>query len=365
MRPLQSPFRGETRRSDRGRVAGGWSDPEDDGLVGLLDRYAVESFSADGAALARMRGAVMAAFVDAVTPADLDAGSRGAFQFRPRWPFGRSRHVLATAASAIVVLVLATGGLAAAESGPGQPFYRIRLGLELVNLPPAGTQTRLQADLNRAEARLGDLTGAAASGDWNGAADAAGAYHDVVASLALPAAGTGAGSGASARADLEAQLTRLEVLRSQSRPPETAAIDEAIATLAGLLGIPVPSPLPSAGDARGGPGGSAGASAVESPDHDPGGRESAEPEGTDGATDSAASSEPRGSIDNGRSNSHGPAATASGSADGGESGPGPSPSQSDRYASPSPSRSEDQSPGQSPGAGNSDAPAPTPSESRH
>ncbi len=219
-----------------------WSDGDDRPVAEVLERYAVEALSPDEATLSRMGTAVRAAFVAAVMERNEDlapeeaplAGDRGR---RRTLSWNRRRAVAAI--GVVAILTLSTVGLAAAQSGPGQPFYRIRLGIESVNLPQDGSQDRLDADLNRADVRLDEVAGSAAISDWHGAADAANAYGDVIGGVALPADPTSKGR---ALQHLDAQLTRLEQLRATSRGVETTALDKAIAALCGILGIAVPTP---------------------------------------------------------------------------------------------------------------------------
>jgi hypothetical protein len=233
-----------------------WDDG-DDGMAEILDWYAVEVLSPDAATLSRIGGRVRAAFVRSITerePAMVRAA--GTFEANPddpspktyagrtaarrRWSWSRRRA--AAAICAVAILTLSTVGFAAAESGPGQPFYRLRLGIETVNLPAAGSQDRLAADLGRAQARIDDVAGEAAGSNWNAAADAAGAYRQVIAGVTLPAE---AGARDLAVQQLDGQLARLEELRAGSHGSETAALDGAIAALCSLLGISAPA-LPAA-----------------------------------------------------------------------------------------------------------------------
>jgi hypothetical protein len=222
----------------------GWSNGDDSSIADLLGAYA-GSISPDEATMSRVGASVRAAFVESTTArragiavgldAQGEAGGRGR-----AWSWSRRRAFAAICAVAIVTL--STVGLAAAESGPGQPFYRLRLGIESVNLPPAGSQDRLAVDLSRADARLDDIATQAAASNWNGAADAANAYADVIATIALPSDMSSKG-GALDR--LDGQLARLEQLRTTSNGPETVALDRAIAALSAILGIPIPTPAPA------------------------------------------------------------------------------------------------------------------------
>lgn len=216
---------------------------DDQPVAEQLQRYA-ESLSPDEETLSRMGAAVRAAFADSVTQREAGIGLKsdapaGLAGRRPLW----SRRRALAAICAVAILTLSSFGLATGESGPGQPFYRLRLGIESVNLPPAGSQDRLEADLGRADARLNDIASSAAASDWNAAADAASAYGDVLATVTLPADVT---AKAHALKHLDEQLARLEELRAGSHVSERAVLDRAIAALCELLGIPVPTPPDSA-----------------------------------------------------------------------------------------------------------------------
>lgn len=264
-------------------------------LVGAqLERYA-ESLTPDEETLSRMGAVVRASFANSIV-----ARHAGPARARGRGGYAHHRRAFA-AVCAVAILTLSSFGLAAAESGPGQPFYRLRLGIESVNLPPAGSQDRLTADLNRADARLDEVTGSVASSNWNAAADAASAYGDVLAGLTLPADPT---ARAKVVGQLEDQLTRLERLRANAHGNEAAQLDRAIADLFRLLGIPVPTPPVGSGATpgpnptdEGGPGETAAGQnpgngghnhgkspqpdVTQSPD-DPGSTEVASPSDTDG-----------------------------------------------------------------------------------
>jgi hypothetical protein len=221
--------------------ASGPGEADDRPVAELLDGYA-RSLSPDDEALSRMGAAVRAAFAESVTLRDAGPESapsrpgQGVVGWRRR-PWSRRRA--AAAICAVAILTLSTVGLATAESGPGQPFYRLRLGIEAVNLPPAGSQNRLVADLGRADSRLDDVASSAATSDWSAAADAASAYVEVMTGVALPADMTARGQTLK---HLDDQLARLEQLRAGSHGAETAELDKAIAALCQLLGIPVPTP---------------------------------------------------------------------------------------------------------------------------
>ena len=223
------------------------------GVTRLLEWYAVEALSPDSATLSRIGGTVRAAFAASVTgreagiswiPGAVDTHRADqAFEgeaLRITRPHGVSwtRRRAVAAVRAVAILTLSTVGFAAAESGPGQPFYRLRLGIETVNLPPAGSQDRLAADLGRAGARLDDITREAAASNWSAASDASDAYRQVIDSVVLP---TDAAARTRAVEQFAGQLARLEELRVDSQGSETSALDGAIAALCNLLGIPAPT----------------------------------------------------------------------------------------------------------------------------
>ena len=125
-----------------------------DALAVLLDRYAATGLAANPDQLAKGRIAVLDAFVRA-----------GAMPVRPR----RRYLVRGWSLGATFALLLIGGsGLVAAESGPGQPFYGLRLALGSVTLPVAepAHDRGLAAQLDD---RLNEVGDAAQIGDGRGA----------------------------------------------------------------------------------------------------------------------------------------------------------------------------------------------------
>jgi hypothetical protein len=223
----------------------GWGDGDDTSVIEMLQGYAEESLSPDENELSRVGASIRAAFVESTAGrralAAAGSGASGEAQRGLRRSLWNRRRVVASAC-AVAVLMLSSVGFAAGESSPGQPFYRLRLDIEAFGLPGAGSQDRLDADLNRAEARLDEVASKTAAADWNAAADAANAYREVIATVTLP---PDMPSRASILARLDQQLARLEQFRARSREPETAALDRAIAALCAVLGIPIPTPTPA------------------------------------------------------------------------------------------------------------------------
>jgi hypothetical protein len=224
-----------------------------DGATDMLERVTAGPLSPDDETLARMKSRLRAAYAQSMA-------TRRAVARPSRSGYGRR---LFAATAAIAVMLLAAGGVAAAESGPGEPFYRVRLDVEALFLPAPGSDARLAADLDRAQARLAEAQRAASSGNWNAEADALGAYSDVVGSMSLT--GTQANREA-ARARLRGQLDGLLQLRSgaggNGPGGVTRAIDDVDALLGGAAETPGPSatPEPSATPIHG---------ATPSPDHGP------------------------------------------------------------------------------------------------
>ena len=221
-----------------------WTDGDDHAAAEMLDRYAADSLSPSDETLARMGGAVRAAFVESTAnrASGLTVEAAGGGSIASRLTISKGRRRAFASICAVAILTLSSVGFAAAQSNPGQPFYRVRLNLEGMNLPFAVQGDQLGANLARADARLAEVGRAAAVQDWSAAADAAGAYREVILSTTLPA---DPAAKAAALQRLDEQLARLEQLRGTSRAPETAALDKGIAALCALLGIAVPTPTPA------------------------------------------------------------------------------------------------------------------------
>ena len=159
----------------------------DDELERMLDSYASAQLTPDPDRLARMRIQLMieanerlAAPVLAIPRPAARRGllgrlgwSGGGSADRPR----RSRLAPALLGASLAVFLL--GGVAYAGSQAGGPLYPARLRLENVSLPSDST-ARLTAELGHLQARLGDATGAAASGNGGAVQAALDAYRATV-----------------------------------------------------------------------------------------------------------------------------------------------------------------------------------------
>jgi hypothetical protein len=141
---------------------------ETDGLEALLRQYAGTRLTPGSGQLAAGRAALLQAF--ATQPSRISSRRR---------PILRGWSL----AAAFAVLLVAGSGLVAAESGPGQPFYGLRLALGSITLPveePAHDRG-LAAQLDD---RLSELRVAAQVGDGSGALAAIREYLKALNELA-------------------------------------------------------------------------------------------------------------------------------------------------------------------------------------
>lgn len=147
------------------------SDPREsvvaDELELLIDRYATTRLAPAAGRLAQGRAATLAAFATAAP-----APAPGRRLLLRGWSL----------AAACGVLLIAGGGLVAAESGPGQPFYGLRLALGSVTLP--GEEPAHDRGLaDRLDDRLTEVRAAARNGDGRGAQAAIGEYLHTLSQL--------------------------------------------------------------------------------------------------------------------------------------------------------------------------------------
>jgi hypothetical protein len=139
-----------------------------DALEVLLDRYAATRMAPDPDQLARGRIRMLAAFVR--------VAAKPARSRRPALLRGWSLS------AAFALLLIGASGLVAAESGPGQPFYGLRLAIGSVTLPveePAHDRG-LAAQLDD---RLKEVGDAAQVGDGRGAGVAISEYLRTLSEL--------------------------------------------------------------------------------------------------------------------------------------------------------------------------------------
>jgi hypothetical protein len=238
------PMRGRDR---------GWNDDAGDPAVRSVGELAEGPLSPDADALARMRATSIAAFREAAgtagaakkagAPAVVPAARSVAADGRHGAPL---RFRFAAAGLAVALLTVSGVGFAAAESGPGQPFYRARLTVESLFLPPAGSDARLDADLDRAQARLDEALAAASRSDWNAEADAMGAYVDVVASISVPGEAAAAERMQQRLGQQLASLQQMHVTAQGGARQEIGrAIDSVDSVMRRAGGSPSPGPMGS------------------------------------------------------------------------------------------------------------------------
>jgi hypothetical protein len=155
-------------RASIGRHAGGQST----GMVEqLLARYSAERLHPSPETIrGELRASILQAFVEKGI-ADATSGAR-AKNKSPRWAF----------AAGLVALLVIGGTVAAAETGPGEPLYGLRLTIESLTLPPAGS-ARVDALLTQLEARLSEAHEESARRSESGMNAAVSAYETTLARL--------------------------------------------------------------------------------------------------------------------------------------------------------------------------------------
>jgi hypothetical protein len=141
--------------------------PVADELGLLIDRYATARLTPAPDQLGHGRAEMLAAFAMVA-----------------HMPAPRRRSVLRgwSLAAAFGVLLITGGGLVAAESGPGQPFYGLRLALGSVTLP--GEEPAHDRGLaDQLDDRLTEVRAAARNGDGRGAQAAISEYLHTLSQL--------------------------------------------------------------------------------------------------------------------------------------------------------------------------------------
>jgi hypothetical protein len=207
------------------------TDPRDaavtDELELVIGRYATSRLAADPEHLASGRATVLAGFATAAhVPAPRRSVLRG-------WSL----------ATAFGVLLIAGGGLVAAESGPGQPFYGLRLALGSVTLP--GEEPAHDRGLaDQLDDRLTEVRAAARSGDGRGAQAAIGQYLHTLSQLTSNGI-----TDPAILALLQHHQDTLQELLSVAPAQAADGVQDAI-DAAGNAGVTVPHPTPPQGAAE-------------------------------------------------------------------------------------------------------------------
>ncbi len=278
----------------RGRLLAGrdrgWDDTPNDPAVRAMDDLAAGPLSPDDETLGRMKSAALTAFREA----NAYRVAEMAVSTRPRRAAPR-RIRFAAAGMAVALMTVSGVGFAAAESGPAEPFYRPRLAIEAWFLPPAGSDARLDADLDRAQARLAEATAAASRSDWNAEADAVGAYTDVVASISIPG---DAAATERLRERLGQQLQNLEQLRTGSQGGAGQRLGQAVDSVDSLLrragNQPSATPGGQSGQSgQGGQGGQGGQQASPAPGQPTGGQGGQSGQGGQPSSSAGAAASPK------------------------------------------------------------------------
>jgi hypothetical protein len=205
-----------------------------DDLTALVD----VAFAPDAAALERIRAQMAAEFRvrAAASPGDARGGSRRLVPMRPAAAFALAFGLLA-----------GSFGLVAANSGPGQPFYGLRLAAEELTLPASGA-TRLRSQLARLEDRLAEARREAQAGDPGGVGTALDAYrHELWEALTeVRTSGTDIAPLLDALAVHEAALNALEsIVPASAESGIHEALDQVSRAAERLRSGPIPSPSPT------------------------------------------------------------------------------------------------------------------------
>jgi len=209
------------------------TDRDDQLLIERLEDYAAGALSPDRAQLSRMRDAVVLAYVAgaATTAAQ---GVRASRRWAGRWSFALA-----------LALLLVGSGVVAAESGPGQPFYQLRLGIASFTLPAHG-EARERGLAAQLDDRLNEANAALRNGDGRAAEAALQAYLHTLDELER----NGALEPPVLR-DLQHHLDVLRALMNAAPAQATSGLQQAInaarhasiETPAGKpSGVPHPSP---------------------------------------------------------------------------------------------------------------------------
>jgi hypothetical protein len=210
-------------------IASDWDDEPGDVLVARLQGLARGPADHDER-VARTRTQLRVAFADA-------QALRAA---RSRPSLAPRRLALAFAAATLLVIA-SVGGIAA--TAPGLPLYGFRLSVETALLP-ASPGDRLLAQLDRLDRRLDEAAGAHEAGDEGAVVAALQAYEEIAGQV-REGSSPPLAVQSTARARLNGQVQRLEVLGLRSALPESkAALGSARAVLGWLLiGPPDTNPV--------------------------------------------------------------------------------------------------------------------------
>lgn len=188
----------------------GEADSETDRVAERLSRYGAQRLSPNSEWLIATRFALVQALAHEA------ATTRVPVAHRPR------RWLLATS---LAVLMLGSATMVAAASGPGQPFYQLRLAIESLMIPAAGAG-RVDALLSQLESRLEGTRQAILEGD-RAVTDLVSAYRQTLASLQASAHSPG-GVDRRILDVLERQIDGLEALVNGLPGPAQVNLQQAL-----------------------------------------------------------------------------------------------------------------------------------------
>jgi hypothetical protein len=203
-------------------------------LASLLERYAAALTPSD-----RQRSELRAAVLQAAADrASAGAGDPARARRRTRpWAL----------AGALLAVLLAAGTVAAAQSGPGQPFYHLRLAIESLTLPAQGS-ARVDALLGQLDTRLAEARAASQHGSEPAVQDAVQAYLDALSQLT--ASGSSAADVAAVQSQLERHTATLQsILQTAPAPAKTGlqqALDQTVRAQQAVQGHASGPPVPTA-----------------------------------------------------------------------------------------------------------------------
>jgi hypothetical protein len=201
----------------------------------LLDRYAALRLNPNQGQLARGRGSFLAA-VTSARPEPIHAR-------RARRPFLRGWSL----AAACAVLLVAGSGLVAAESGPGQPFYGLRLAIGSLTLP-GDEPAHERALAGQLDDRLTEIGAAARIGDGRGTLAAIHEYLNTLRELTRNPV-----TDPEILALIQRHENKLQELIAVTPAQATDGVQQAIDAAGNVSGV-VPHPTPQQGAGQSPPG---------------------------------------------------------------------------------------------------------------
>jgi len=208
--------------------------PRLDQLEILMDRYAAMRLAPGPERIGEGRAAVLEAFAS--------HASRISSRRQRRRPVLRGWSL----AAAFALLLVAGSGLVAAESGPGQPFYGLRLAIGSVTLP-ANEPAHDRGLAAQLDDRLTEVRAATQVGDGRGALAAIHEYLNTLNELARNGV-----TDPAILALLQRHEDALQQLLSSAPSQATTGVQQALDTAGKVDGV-VPHATPPQGDGASAP----------------------------------------------------------------------------------------------------------------